>query len=121
MGIDLTAPIGTKIFATGDGVVQFAKFERGYGKMVVINHGYNFQTVYGHMSLILVQEGQKIKRGDIIGLVGNTGTSTGSHLHYEVRKHGDPVNPINYFLNDLSPEEFDEMRQISIKPAQTFD
>lgn len=120
-GVDITAPVGTKIFATGDGVVTQAAFERGYGKMVVIKHGYSYQTVYGHMSMILVKVGQKIKRGDVIGLVGNTGTSTGPHLHYEVRKHGKPVNPINYYLNDLTPLEFDEMLQISIKTAQTFD
>lgn len=120
-GIDLTAPTGTKIYATGDGVVRESEYGRGYGKMVMIDHGYNFQTVYGHMSKIMVQVGQRVKRGDVIGLVGNTGTSTGSHLHYEVRRHGIPVNPINYYLNDLSPKEFDELLQMSKKTNQAFD
>ena len=120
-GIDLTAPTGTKIYATGDGVVSLARFERGYGKCVFLDHGYNFETVYAHMSMILVKPGQKIKRGEVIGLVGNTGTSTGPHLHYEVRKGNKPVNPINYFMNDLSPEEYDEMLRVSLRPSQTLD
>lgn len=120
-GIDLTAPPGTKIYATGDGKITLAKFERGYGKCVVIDHGYNYQSLYAHMSMILVRNGQEVKRGEVIGLVGNTGTSTGPHLHYEVIKNGRPVNPINYFLNDLTPEEYDEMIQISLRPTQTLD
>lgn len=120
-GLDLTAPIGTKIYATGDGVVSESEYGRGYGKMVVINHGYSYQTVYGHMSKTLVQVGQKVSRGDVIGLVGNTGTSTGAHLHYEVRRNGMPVNPINYYLDDLSPKEFDELLQLSKKTNQSFD
>ncbi|MDR0941791.1 MAG: M23 family metallopeptidase [Bacteroidales bacterium] len=120
-GIDLTAPTGTKIYATGDGVVQNANFERGYGKQVVINHGYNFSTVYGHMDKILVHQGQKVKRGELIGLVGNTGTSTGSHLHYEVRRHNVPVNPINYYLNDLTPQEFSALLEQSKMANQSLD
>ena len=120
-GIDLVAPTGTKIYATGDGVVTSAKFERGYGKAIVINHGYQYQSMYAHCSEILVHQGQKVKRGEVIGLVGNTGVSTGSHLHYEIIKGGQKVNPINYFLNDLSPREFEEIRQISIQPNQSFD
>ncbi|MCL2327558.1 MAG: M23 family metallopeptidase [Bacteroidetes bacterium] len=120
-GIDLTAPTGTKIYATGDGTVKNADFERGYGKQVVINHGYNFSTVYGHLSKILVQRGQKVKRGDLIGLVGNTGTSTGSHLHYEVRRHNTPVNPINYYLNDLTPQEYADLLAQSKLANQSFD
>lgn len=120
-GIDLTAPTGTKIYATGDGTVQNADFERGYGKQVVINHGYNFSTVYGHMDKILVHRGQKVKRGDLIGLVGNTGTSTGSHLHYEVRRHNVPVNPINYYLNDLTPQEFSALLEQSKLANQSLD
>ncbi len=120
-GIDLTAPLGTKIYATGDGTISLARFERGYGKCVFIDHGYNFETVYAHMSMILVKPGQKVKRGEVIGLVGNTGVSTGPHLHYEVRKGKKPVNPINYFMNDLSPEEYDEMLRVSIRPSQTLD
>ncbi|MDR2963639.1 MAG: M23 family metallopeptidase [Bacteroidales bacterium] len=120
-GIDLAAPTGTKIYATGDGTIQNADFERGYGKQVVIYHGYNFSTVYGHMEKILVQRGQKVKRGDLIGLVGNTGTSTGSHLHYEVRRHNIPVNPINYYLNDLSPKEYADLLEQSKLANQSFD
>ena len=120
-GIDLVAPSGTKIYATGDGVVKSAKFERGYGKAIVIDHGYKYQSMYAHCSEILVHQGQKVKRGELIGLVGNTGVSTGSHLHYEIIKNGQKVNPINYFLNDLSPSEFEEIRQISIQPNQSFD
>ena len=120
-GIDLVAPTGTKIYATGDGVVTSAKFERGYGKAIVINHGYQYQSMYAHCSEILVHQGQKVKRGEVIGLVGDTGVSTGSHLHYEIIKGGQKVNPINYFLNDLSPSEFEEIRQISIQPNQSFD
>lgn len=120
-GVDLTAKIGTKIYATGDGVIKRAQYGRGYGKLVQIDHGYNYETLYGHMSKILVKKGQKVKRGDVIGLVGNTGTSTGPHVHYEVRKNGRAVNPINYYLNDLTPEEFDEIIEVSTRPTQTFD
>ncbi|MDR1761592.1 MAG: M23 family metallopeptidase [Bacteroidales bacterium] len=120
-GIDLAAPTGTKIYATGDGIVQNADIERGYGKQVIINHGYNFLTVYGHMDKILVQKNQNVKRGDLIGLVGNTGTSTGSHLHYEVRRNNTPVNPINYYLNDLSPQEFAELLAQSQQTNQSLD
>jgi len=120
-GIDLVAPTGTKIYATGDGVVTSAKFERGYGKAIVIDHGYQYKSMYAHCSEILVRQGQKVKRGDLIGLVGSTGVSTGSHLHYEIIKGGQKVNPINYFLNDLSPSEFEEIRQISIQTNQSFD
>jgi len=120
-GLDLTARTGTKIYATGDGIVASAQFGRGYGKMVKIDHGYNYETVYAHMSKILVKKGQEVKRGDVIGLVGNTGTSTGPHLHYEVRKARRPVNPINYYLNDLTPEQYDEMIEVAARPAQSFD
>lgn len=120
-GIDLVAPSGTKIYATGDAVVKSADFERGYGKTVVLDHGYKYQSMYAHCSELLVRKGQKVKRGEVIALVGNTGVSTGSHLHYEIIKSGQKVNPINYFLNDLSANEFEEIRQISIQPNQSFD
>ncbi|MDA3881882.1 MAG: M23 family metallopeptidase [Bacteroidales bacterium] len=120
-GIDLTAPPGTKIYASGDGVVKRARFVRGYGKSVTVSHGYKYESIYAHMSMILVKPGQKVKRGEVVGLVGNTGTSTGPHLHYEIRKNNQPINPINYFLNDLSPQEYDEMIRISLRPTQTLD
>jgi len=120
-GADWSSPQGTKIFATGDGVIAVAEFNRGYGKHVVISHGFSYHTLYGHMSVIKVKVGQKIKRGDIIGLVGSTGTSTGPHLHYEVIKSSKAVDPINYYLNDLTPEEYADMIEISAKPNQSFD
>jgi len=120
-GCDWSAPQGTKIYATGDGVVSVAEFDRGYGNHVVINHGFGFQTLYGHMSVIKARLGQKVKRGDLIGLTGNTGLSTGPHIHYEVHKGGVPIDPINYYLNDLSPSQYFEMINISSKPNQSFD
>ena len=120
-GADWSAPQGTKLYATGDGVVVYAEYDKGYGKHVVINHGFSYETLYGHMSVIKVKRGQKVKRGDVVGLLGNTGLSTGPHVHYEVHKGGKPVDPINYFLNDLSPEEFNEMISISARPNQSFD
>lgn len=112
-GIDLTARSGTKIYAAGDGIVTRADWGNGYGYHVRMNHGYNYTTLYAHMSKILVKVGQKVKRGDVIGLVGSTGLSTCPHLHYEVRKNGRPVNPINYYYNDLSDEEYNKMIEMS--------
>lgn len=121
-GMDFTAPRGTPIYATGDGVVSRADSESsGYGKHVRINHGYGYETLYAHMSKMLVVPGQKIKRGDIIGLVGNTGKSVGPHCHYEVRKNGNPVNPINFYFNDLTAEEYDMLIKLSSAPSQSFD
>ncbi len=121
-GMDFTAPVGTEIYATGNGtVVKVEKDGRGYGNNVIINHGYGYQTLYGHMSKFSVRPGQKVKRGDLIGSVGNTGTSTGPHLHYEVHKNGNPVNPVNFYYNDLSPEEYARMLEISSQAGQAFD
>ncbi|HLU84398.1 MAG TPA: M23 family metallopeptidase, partial [Vicingaceae bacterium] len=106
-GMDFTAPTGTPIYATGDGKVVRADAEAsGYGNHVRIDHGYGYVTLYAHMSEIDVKIGQTVKRGDVIGYVGNTGKSVGPHLHYEVRKNDIPINPINFYFNDLSPEEF---------------
>lgn len=106
-GIDFTAPSGTPIYATGNGKVERVKYDRsGYGRNVIINHGYGYKTLYAHMSRIDVREGQKIVKGQKIGAVGNTGTSTAPHLHYEVRKGGKPVNPIHYCMDGLSPQEY---------------
>ncbi len=113
-GVDLTAPTGTNIYAPGDGVVIRADAgSRGYGNHVRINHGYGYITVYGHLSKINVRVGQKVKRGDVIGLVGSTGLSTSPHLHYEVRINNKPVNPLNFYYNDLTDEEFDKMIAMS--------
>ncbi len=121
-GCDFSAPTGTDIYATGKGkVIKVVKQRRGYGNHVVIDHGYNYKTLYGHMSSINVKEGDKVRRGDIIGAVGNTGTSTAPHLHYEVLKDGKKIDPINFFYNDLSPEEFDQMVEISSRHNQAFD
>lgn len=113
-GIDFTAPLGTDIYATGNGtVIEVDNSHRGYGNMIVIDHGFGYSSAYAHCSKTLVRPGQKVKRGDIIGKVGSTGKSVGPHLHYEVRKNGRAVNPIHYFFQDLSPEEYDRMVELS--------
>ena len=122
-GIDFTAPTGTKIFAAGDGIVDEVRLSRtGYGNVVVINHGFGYKTLYAHCSKIPVKVGQKVTRGTIIGYVGNTGLSTGPHLHYEVQKNGKKINPINFFSQDLTPEQYDEMiYQSSHEGGQAMD
>ncbi|MBA7534940.1 hypothetical protein ES705_27190 [subsurface metagenome] len=121
-GLDFTAPRGTEIYATGDGKILSVKRRKtGFGNHIVIDHGYGFETLYGHMTSFNVKKGQKVQRGDVIGFVGSSGTSTAPHLHYEVHKNGKRVNPINYFYNDLTPEEYDRMIEISMKSGQTFD
>ena len=113
-GIDLTAPTGTDIYATGDGVVVKAQNSTGgYGKMVTIDHGFGLETVYAHMHKIGVLVGSVVKRGDVIGTVGNTGLSEAPHLHYEVHVNGRPVDPIFYFNDDLSPDEYVRLREES--------
>lgn len=121
-GMDFTAPTGTPIYATGDGVVSTRTNSRGgYGNHVVIDHGYGYETMYAHMSKFNVSRGQRVKRGDIIGYVGSTGRSTGPHLHYEVMKDGEKINPANYFFNDLSPEEYEMVLEYSSHSNQSFD
>lgn len=120
--MDFSAERGTEIYATGDGFVVSAKKERrGYGYHIVIDHGYGYKTLYGHMQKFNVRRGQKVKRGEVIGYVGNTGTSVAPHLHYEVIRNGDKINPINFYFNDLSPEEYDEIIEISSQSNQSFD
>ena len=121
-GLDFSAPTGTKIYATGDGVIKKVKRARwGYGTHVVIDHGYGYTTLYGHMSRASVKQGQRVKRGQQIGLVGSTGKSTGPHLHYEVAKNGVQVNPIGYLYNDLTTEQYEEIIKLSSNPNQSFD
>ena len=108
-GMDFASDIGTPVYATGDGNVTEAEWNSGYGNMITIDHGYNYTTRYAHLSKILVNAGQKVKRGDLIGEVGNTGKSTGPHLHYEVRYDGKPQNPVHYYFHDLTPKEYDEL------------
>lgn len=121
-GMDFTAPIGTPIYSTGKGtVIQADNKASGYGNHVRIDHGYGYVTLYAHMSKIKVKEGEKVNRGDIIGYVGNTGLSAGPHCHYEVRKNDIPVNPVSFYFNDLSPEEFAKMVELSNAPTQSMD
>lgn len=121
-GFDFAAPIGTEIHATGDGVVEKVESSfRGYGNHVLIDHGFGMKTLYGHMNECKVSVGQKVKRGMVIGTVGNTGLSTGPHLHYEVWRNGEKVNPVHYFFNDLTPEQYDEMIAISNNNGQALD
>lgn len=120
-GMDFTAPSGTDIYATGNGTVVSAGWQQGYGNCVDINHGFGYVTRYGHMSKIIARTGQKVKRGDVIGLVGSTGKSTGPHLHYEVHLRGVVMNPQNYYFLDLSPAEYDRMVQMSNNSGQMFD
>jgi len=121
-GLDFTANTGTEIYATGDGVVTTADaVMQGYGNHVVINHGFGYQTLYGHMSRMAVKVGQKVKRGELIGYVGSTGRSTGPHVHYEVIKNGEKINPINFFFSDLSPADYNQLIQLASRPSQSFD
>ncbi len=122
-GMDFSATVGTEVYATGNGTVTDAgrEIESGYGNEIRIDHGYNYQTVYAHLSRIFVKPGQKILRGQIIGYVGNTGKSTSPHLHYEVRKNHVPVNPIYFFFSDITPEQFRMMLELSSRPSQTMD
>lgn len=111
-GIDLTAQAGTPVYATGNGVVKVAGRGAnmgGYGIAIIIDHGYGFQTLYGHLQEVQVRPGQRVKRGDLIGNVGRTGLSSGYHLHYEVIQNGNKVNPVYFFFNDLTPAEYDEV------------
>jgi murein DD-endopeptidase MepM/ murein hydrolase activator NlpD len=121
-GLDFTAPQGTPIYATADGRIKDARYDGGgFGNHVVINHGYGYETLYGHMVRIKARAGQSVKRGEIIGWVGNTGKSTGPHCHYEVHKNGNPVDPVYFFYNDLSPEQFDRMLKLAAASNQSFD
>lgn len=112
-GMDFTAKTGTDVYATGNGTVSFSGWKQGYGNTVCIDHGFGYSTLYAHLFQQLVSVGQKVKRGDIIGLVGNTGKSTGPHVHYEVRLNNQPIDPRNFFFYDLSPEDYDRMIQLS--------
>lgn len=120
-GMDFSAKVGTEIYATGDGKVVYAAWKQGYGNCIVIDHGYGYQTLYGHMSKYNARVGQQIKRGEVIGYVGNTGKSTGPHLHYEVIVHGQHDNPSKYYFMDLTPEEYDQMIQIAENHGQVMD
>lgn len=121
-GMDFTAQTGTEIYATGDGVIELIDNSlRGYGKRIIVNHGFGYKTLYGHLNAFNVKKGQKVKRGEVIGFVGSTGMSTAPHLHYEVFKNNTKVNPVHYYFNDLTAEEFDKMIFISSNSGQSFD
>ncbi|MDQ3141611.1 MAG: M23 family metallopeptidase [Bacteroidota bacterium] len=121
-GIDFTAPPGTHIQATGNGtVVKVENKNSGYGRSVMINHGYGYQTLYAHMKDVKVREGQKVKKGEMIGTIGSTGLSTGPHCHYEVHFNNKPVNPIHYCMDGLSPKEYQEMVEKASQANQSFD
>ena len=121
-GMDFSAKTGTEIYATGDGVIsKVRRSKRGYGNHVKINHGFGYETLYAHMSKYIVKRGQKVKRGEVIGYVGNTGTSVAPHLHYEVHKDKRRINPVNFYYNDLNPEEYEKMIEISSQSNQSFD
>ena len=121
-GLDFAAPQGTPIYATADGTVTTAgNTGNGYGNHVIINHGYGYETLYGHMVRVKTRNGQPVKRGEVIGWVGSTGKSTGPHCHYEVHKYGEKIDPIYFFYNDLTPEQFDLILKKAAASNQSFD
>lgn len=121
-GLDFSAPQGTPIYATADGTVTTAgNTGNGYGNYVVINHGYGYETLYGHMVRVKARNGQAVKRGEVIGWVGSTGKSTGPHCHYEVHKNGQKIDPIYFFYNDLTPEQFDLILKKAAASNQSLD
>lgn len=123
-GIDLTARQGTPIYATGDGVVRVAGRNPqgfgGYGVVAVVDHGFGFMTLYAHMASVKVRVGQHVKRGEQLGTVGSTGMSSGAHLHYEVIQNGKKVDPVYYFYNDLTPEEYEEVLELARQENQSM-
>lgn len=121
-GIDFTAPQGTPVYATADGTVTTGgNTGNGFGNHVVINHGYGYETVYGHMVKVKAKAGQQVKRGEVIGWVGSTGKSTGPHCHYEIHKNGNKIDPIYFFYNDLSPDQFDRLLKQAASSNQSLD
>lgn len=121
-GLDFTAPMHSPVYATGDGTVkELVRMDRGYGNYVLINHGYGYQTLYAHLSRFEVKPGQKVKRGQIIARLGNTGKSTGPHLHYEVHKNGRKLDPVYFIFNDLNPEQHQELLAKASSANQSLD
>jgi murein DD-endopeptidase MepM/ murein hydrolase activator NlpD len=121
-GMDFTAPAGTDVYATGDGTVAYVQSsQRGLGKHIIIDHGFGYSSIYAHLSNFNVRKGQKVHRGDVIGFVGNTGTSVANHLHYEIKLNGRNVDPVNYYFEDLTPAEYERMIEIASKTGQSFD
>lgn len=121
-GMDFTAPAGTDVYATGNGtVISRISSQRGFGKHVIIDHGFGYISIYAHLSDFNVRVRQEVQRGDVIGYVGNTGTSVANHLHYEIKLNGVNVDPVNYYFEDLSPEEYERICEIASKTGQSFD
>lgn len=121
-GLDFTADTGTPVYATGNGTVVECEVKRwGYGQSVIIDHGFGYRTRYAHLSEFKCKPGDKIVRGQIIGLVGSTGKSTAPHLHYEVEKNGQKINPIHFFHSDISPEEYERLIDMATNANQSFD
>ncbi|WP_294822676.1 M23 family metallopeptidase [uncultured Flavobacterium sp.] len=121
-GMDFSARTGTPIFATGDGVVVVADNKMsGYGNRIVIRHGFGYETLYGHMSRFKARAGQKVKRGDVIGYVGSTGRSEAPHLHYEVHKNGEVINPINFYYGNISAKEYILISKLANQENQSLD
>jgi murein DD-endopeptidase MepM/ murein hydrolase activator NlpD len=121
-GLDFSCPQGTPIYATADGrVTTSGNLGNGFGNHVVINHGYGYETLYGHMVRVKARNGQVVKRGEVIGWVGSSGKSTGPHLHYEVHKGGRPLDPIYFFYNDLTPEQYQQILKLAASSNQSFD
>ena len=121
-GMDFTAPKGTPIYATGDGIVKRADNRAsGYGKHIRIDHGFGYVSLYAHLSKYEAKRGQKVKRGEVIGYVGNTGRSAGPHLHYEIFKDGKKINPLNFYYGNLSSEEFDVLLSLANRENQSLD
>jgi murein DD-endopeptidase MepM/ murein hydrolase activator NlpD len=120
-GMDFTAPTGTDIYTTGNGVVEFVGWKQGYGNTVIVDHGFDYKTLYAHMHTFAVKKGQILTRAEIIGTVGSTGKSTGPHLHYEVIYKNQKVDPLNYYFLDLSPEEYDTMIQLATNAGNVMD
>jgi murein DD-endopeptidase MepM/ murein hydrolase activator NlpD len=121
-GVDFSAPIGTDIYATGDGVVISAERSKGgYGNQIIVDHGFGYKTMYAHLQAFKARTGEQVKRGQVIGAIGSTGKSTSPHCHYEVWKNNKPVDPINYFFNDLTAQQYEEILILSQSPSQTMD
>ncbi|HPW62003.1 MAG TPA: M23 family metallopeptidase [Cyclobacteriaceae bacterium] len=120
-GLDFTAPVGSPIYATGDGRVSAAQHSVSYGNVVYIDHGYQFETRYAHMTQYIVRQGEHVKRGQVIGYVGNTGLSVAAHLHYEVLYKNNPINPINFFQRDLNNKEYEKLIEVGSKATTSLD
>ncbi len=119
-GLDFTAPIGSPVYATGDGIAD-AQISQSYGNVVYINHGFDFETRYAHLTKFIVQKGQRVKRGQVIGYVGNTGLSVSAHLHYEVLYKNGFINPINFFQRDLNNKEYEKLIELGSRSVSSLD